>query len=193
MNEQQNNNNEEQVENVPAKTTDNFADVALQQVKKFKVSTKTKKEATQADTPLRASSLDVLADVFDNERWISFVSNDDASESVDFRIKTVDPGILLLETSSPLYLKFAQGIANDENYIEKLTDEERVELLRAEIDHKYRVLEQCVLEPKLSGVEGVEGFPIANLPSEIVMELYSQIMGTATEGDDLVDTFQEEV
>ena len=152
-------------------------------VRRFKVKTRKAKEVSPDGKAVKASSLDSLAIIFDNEQFVIFDEVADGGDPIVFKIKTGDPSLLLLETSSPIYLQYAQNVAADENYINSLTNEQTMELLRSELQHKYEVLIKRVIDPILS-LDGSDGFPVSQLPSEIINDLYSVIMGVDIENDE---------
>lgn len=144
---------------------------------------------------IKISSLESLSSAFDNERVIIFNNPNDDEEDITFRISVMDPGKLLLETSSPAYFKFAQDLSTnldkDPDYIDNLPEEMQVSIIKEDYQHKYRVVVQGVLEPKL-GMEGSEGFPVEQLPTEILTELYNNIMSPVEEGQDALNDFLPE-
>lgn len=172
-----------------------FAAVALRQVEKSQpVLRKDNKKAVQEDTPMLCSSLEDLVRSFEDELYISFETED--RETYNFRIKVVDPGILFLETGIPIHLK-ATTDASPQNqkklkdYYDNMSEKERANLIQAEINHKYRVLTQCVLEPRLCLNEAEGGFPISNLPAEIITGLYETIMDSIQQSEDFLAAFQQ--
>lgn len=158
--------------------------------RKYVASAVSKKEAAKSDKTYNVSSVETLLNVFDNEQFVVF-QHATEDETITFRIKVADPNVLLLETSSPEFLSFVQNISADDDYISSLSPEELMKLRRSELDHKYRVLVRCVLEPEL-GIQGEPGFPVEELPAEIADELYSHCMGSATDPEEATQEAIEE-
>ena len=167
---------------------------AAAQAKKFAPKIVPKSKVSKGDLDIKPSSLENLITAFEDEKFVIFDIN---GTETTFHIKMMDPGLLLVETGTPLYVNFAVKQAGNPNFMESLSDSDALELLKAEHEHKRRVLATCVISPKLrledEPKKGEENsFPIARLPLEIVNSLYEIIMGTIDEGQDLLDNFPSE-
>lgn len=164
---------------------------ATAQARKFTPKVVPKSKVSKGDLDIKPSSLENLVATFEDEKFVIFDIN---GTETTFHIKMMDPGLLLVETGTPLYVNFALKQAGDPNFMESLSDTEALELLKAEHEHKRRVLATCVISPKLRLEEkgDKDSFPIARLPLELVNSLYEIIMGTIEEGQDLLDNFPSE-
>ena len=167
--------------------TEQLQQAALNQAKKYESKVVSQKEAT--DKQLKPTSLQSLGKAFENEKLVQ-ITNEEGNDFV-FRIKAMDPGVLFLETTSPLYFGFLQSALEDPNYVETLTDDERLLLVKEDYQHQQRVCVMCVMDPPLSADGTDDGYPIGDLPSDMVRELYKHIMGSVQEGENLLEAFRE--
>ena len=167
--------------------TEQLQQAALNQAKKYESKVINRKDAESKN--LKPTTLQSLTKAFENEKFVQ-VSNEEGEDLI-FHIKMMDPGVLFLETTSPLYFGFLQSALNDPNYVETLTDDEKLRLVKEDYQHQQRICVMCVMDPPLS-VDGSDGgYPIGDLPSDIVRELYKHIMGSVEESQDLLESFRE--
>lgn len=177
--------------------TDAFQQIALKQVEKNQPIVM-KKQKNKVSKPVMANSLSPLVDDYESELFIRFDVPDE-SDPIVFHIKTLDPGVLFLETGVPVYIKSTESDDEENNNknnianipINKISPKQRQEILKDEVEHKYRILAQNILSPELSMGDETGKAPVQELPIEVMTYLYESVMQAVQDGEELIDAFHE--